>query len=121
MARHDGAEYHYVGRKDRQVQLRGFRIELGEVEAVLESFDEIGKAIAAIETQPATGHPILVAYIKVNGDGKAMRVRDIKEKASQHLPPQAVPQTIHLVRRLPLSQNGKIDMSELRRMTARRG
>jgi amino acid adenylation domain-containing protein len=121
MARHDGAEYHYLGRKDRQVQLRGFRIELGEVEAVLESFDEIGKAIAAIETQPATGHPILVAYIKVNTGGKAMLARDIKEKASQHLPPQAVPQTIHLVRRLPLSQHGKIDMSELRRMTARRG
>jgi amino acid adenylation domain-containing protein len=121
MARYNGAEYHYIGRRDRQVQLRGFRIELGEVEAVLESFDEVGKAITAIETRSATGLPSLVAYIKVNGDSDAMGVKEIKDKASHYLPPQAVPQTIHLVRRLPLSQNGKIDMAELRRMTAKRG
>jgi acyl-CoA synthetase (AMP-forming)/AMP-acid ligase II len=62
-----------------------------------------------------------VAYLKVNEGSDVIRVRDIKDKASRHLPPQAVPQTIHLVRQLPLSQNGKIDMAELRRMTARRG
>jgi acyl-coenzyme A synthetase/AMP-(fatty) acid ligase len=36
------------------------------------------------------------------------------------LPPQAVPQTVHLVPHLPLNQHGKLDMAELRAAVARR-
>ena len=120
LARYDGGEYHYLGRLDRQVQLRGHRIELGEVEGVLETFDEVEKAVAAVEARPATGRPVLVAYVKTSGAADAVTVKEIKAKARLMLPPQAVPQTVHLVPQLPLNQHGKLDMTELRAAVARR-
>jgi amino acid adenylation domain-containing protein len=120
LARYDGGEYHYLGRLDRQVQLRGHRIELGEVEAVLETFDEVEKAVAAVEERPATGRPALVAYVKASGAPGAVTVNDIKARARRMLPPQAVPQTVHLVPDLPLNQHGKLDVAELRAAIARR-
>jgi amino acid adenylation domain-containing protein len=120
LARYDGGEYHYLGRLDRQVQLRGHRIELGEVEAVLETFGEVEKAVAAVEARPATGRPVLVAYVKTSGAADAVTVKEIKAKARLMLPPQAVPQTVHLVPQLPLNQHGKLDMAELRAAVARR-
>jgi amino acid adenylation domain-containing protein len=120
LARYDGGEYHYLGRLDRQVQLRGHRIELGEVEAVLETFDEVERAVAAVEERPATGRPALVAYVKASGAPGAVTVKDIKARARRVLPPQAVPQTVHLVPDLPLNQHGKLDVAGLRAAIARR-
>jgi amino acid adenylation domain-containing protein len=119
LGRYDGAEYHYLGRKDRQVQLHGYRVELGEVEAALETLDEVEQAIAAIETRPATGLPALVVYIKSSADA-AVTVKTVKDQARLLLPPQAVPQSVHLVPHLPLNQHGKLDMAELRGMIAKR-
>ena len=107
LARYDGGEYHYLGRLDRQVQLRGHRIELGEVEAVLETFDEVEKAVAVVEARPATGRPALVAYVKTSGAPDAVTVKEIKAKARGVL-------------QLPLNQHGKLDMAELRAAVARR-
>jgi amino acid adenylation domain-containing protein len=112
---YDGGEYRYLGRKDRQVQLHGYRIELGEVEAALETLDEVGMAIATIETRPVTGLPALVVYVKAVAPVTTKKIKDL---ARLILPPQAVPQTVHLVPRLPLNQHGKLDMAELRGMTA---
>jgi acyl-coenzyme A synthetase/AMP-(fatty) acid ligase len=46
-------------------------------------------------------------------------VKDINAKARRVLPPQAVPQTVHLVAQLPMNQHGKLDMAELRAAIAR--
>jgi amino acid adenylation domain-containing protein len=120
LGRYDSGEYHYLGRRDRQVQLHGYRIELGEVEAALETLDGVEQAIAVIETRPATGLPALVVYVQARAAHGAVTGQEIKDQARLLLPPHEVPQTVHLVPHLPLNQHGKLDMAELRGLTANR-
>jgi nonribosomal peptide synthetase DhbF len=113
LASRDGAGFHYVGRVDRQVQLRGFRIELGEVEAALDGLAGVERSVAVVETRALTGQPVLVAYVCLRQGAPATVSSHLRERAGRLLPPQAVPQIIRVVDRMPLTPNGKVDLRAL--------
>lgn len=111
--RGDGA-IEYLGRIDDQIKLRGHRIEPGEIEAVLQRFAGVERAIVRVH-EPAAGDRRLVAWIKpAEGDAGAVDSRllaAVKDHARENLPDYMVPSWFLLLRDLPLTAHGKLDFS----------
>lgn len=101
----------FIGRKDRQIKIRGYRVELDEVENVLCSFGEVAEA-AAIATGTTSGQVEVVGVVVLKRmdatTGEALRRR-----ASEHLPPYAVPGRVDVRETLPRTPTGKIDRRAL--------
>jgi amino acid adenylation domain-containing protein/non-ribosomal peptide synthase protein (TIGR01720 family) len=100
LARWRSGELEYLGRADQQVKIRGFRIELGEIEAVLHpAVDQV--AVIAKDQR-------LVAYVVGDTPVDALRAR-----AAAVLPEHMVPSAFVRLDRLPLNNNGKLDVRAL--------
>ena len=101
----------FLGRDDRQIKIRGFRIELGSVESALRKFSEVENAVAVANTHASTGTKVLDCYISsknMNLDTEAIRA-----KLAEDLPDYMVPKSITLIRKMPITANGKIDIKAL--------
>ena len=105
-------EFEYVGRLDRQVKLRGFRIELGEVEAALLAHDGVGSAV--VELVYEGDGPRLAAFLTGAGAGLGT-AEELREWLAGRLPEHMVPSSFSVVREIPVTENGKLDRSALRR------
>jgi D-alanine--poly(phosphoribitol) ligase subunit 1 len=100
-------ELEHFGRTDDQVKIRGFRVELDAVSAVLEGVPGCVRAATvklddrtlAAFVQPATVDPALARKI-----------------VAEALPYYCVPESIHLMEALPLTDRGKIDKARLLRL-----
>lgn len=99
----------FVGRADDQVKVRGNRVEPGEVRAVLDRFPGIGRSAVAGRRGPSGGN-VLAAYL-VAEDG--VDVDAVRSFLAEHLPAYMIPAAIHVVDDLPLTGNGKLDLSRL--------
>ena len=104
--------YHCLGRMDHQVKVRGYRIELEDVEVHLR--EVLSCDLVAAVPWPVRGGAAhgLVAFagpsdVEEGPAMKAMRMR---------LPPYMVPTRLVTLACMPLSPNGKVDRSSLRRM-----
>ncbi|ORA09993.1 amino acid adenylation domain-containing protein [Mycobacterium arosiense] len=92
----------YLGRADGQVKIRGHRIELGEVQAALAAVD--GVTAAVVIAREAR----LVGYVTGGADPAQVRTR-----LGERLPAYLVPAAIVAIDALPLTRNGKLDVSRL--------
>ncbi|MFL6203049.1 MAG: amino acid adenylation domain-containing protein, partial [Thermoanaerobaculia bacterium] len=100
--RKDG-QLDFVGRTDHQVKIRGFRVELGEIEAVLREHPEVRDA--AVVARDGR----LVAWVtpdRIASEG-------LRAFLADRLPAYMVPSAIAALAELPLSPNGKVDVSAL--------
>ncbi|MGW2546711.1 AMP-binding enzyme, partial [Kitasatospora sp. NPDC001574] len=97
----------YLGRTDAQVKLRGYRIEPAEIEAALADHPEVARAAAVV----LAGRR-LVAYA-VPASGAEPAPDALREHLARRLPAYAVPDTVVLLDRLPLTLNGKLDTAAL--------
>ncbi|MEW1824166.1 amino acid adenylation domain-containing protein [Streptomyces sp. NPDC088196] len=100
---------HYVGRMDGQVKLRGFRIELGEVEAALRALP--GVLGAACLVDDAGRAPALAAFVVADRD--TLPPARVRELLAGRLPVHMLPQALHYLDRLPVTQHGKLDRTAL--------
>lgn len=100
-----------LGRADDQVKVRGHRVELGEVEAALAGCVGVAHAAAAVK-EDATGHRRLIGYA-VAAPGVPLQPALLRRELSDRLPPQAVPSTVLVLPRLPLTPSGKTDRRAL--------
>jgi amino acid adenylation domain-containing protein len=101
----------HLGRIDNQIQLRGHRIEPDEIRAVLLADAAVVTAVV-VHTQDdpqdsATAR--LDAYV-VLSEGDADGVR---QRIGRKLPDYMVPSSVTALRALPLTENGKLDVSRL--------
>jgi thioester reductase-like protein len=87
----------FLGRADRQIKLRGFRIEPGEIEAAILAHPGMRAAIVIKREER------LVAYV----------VGDAELNLHDRLPEYMVPSAIVRLDALPLTSNGKVDLSAL--------
>ena len=105
-----------TGRDDGQVKIRGHRVELGEVEAVLRRHPAVAQAVVLAPT--THGARQLVAYVqpcpRTQDEGAELAAR-LHEHLAGHLPAYMLPSHIMRLERLPLSANGKLDLSALPR------
>ncbi|SDT16354.1 amino acid adenylation domain-containing protein [Pseudomonas asplenii] len=110
--RADG-ELEFLGRNDFQVKLRGVRVELGEIEARLEAFPSVRRAVVLMVGDSAQ-HQRLVACCSFAA------TRPEEAAAHEHLaltlPAQVLPSAYLWLEALPLTANGKIDRDALRAM-----
>ena len=106
----------YLNRLDHQVQIRGYRVELGEVESALRAVSGLKDAYADIHT-PDGGEPLLAAWIVADAGGGPADA-DVRAALVDRLPHYMVPSLFLRVPELPLTVNGKIDVSALPRPPA---
>jgi len=92
----------YIGRTDNQVKIRGHRIELGEIERSLTQISGIKNAAVVLKES-------LNAYIVATGISE----KELKNKLSETLPRYMMPTHLVFIDQLPLTINGKIDVSSL--------
>jgi len=99
----------FLGRRDSQVKISGFRIEIGEIENTLLRLPGVREG-AVVVTERTDRSQQLVAFYSGERppDADAMR-----EELGQSLPKYMVPSAFHWRRRLPLTDNGKIDRKAL--------
>ncbi|MGW7304465.1 amino acid adenylation domain-containing protein [Streptomyces sp. NPDC054835] len=108
-------QFAYAGRADRQVKIRGYRVEPGEIETVLEQHPAVRDAVVLV-ADFGSGDPRLVAYpvVEAGTDAEALAA-ELKEAVAAALPAYMAPSTYLALDELPVTVNGKLDESVLRK------
>jgi len=103
-----------AGRSDDQIKISGYRVERAEVESVLAAHPLVRQACVTIG-RGGHGQPALRAFAVPAGVADADELRD---HLRDRLPAQAVPAEVTLLRALPVTPNGKVDVAALPPPTA---
>ncbi len=101
----------YLGRIDRQVKIRGCRVELTEVEFVLLQYPAVTQAVAIVADER------LVAYVVAP---TTVSTSDLRKFCQERLPDYMCPAAFGQIPAIPLTSNGKIDLSNLPQPTYQR-
>ena len=109
--RPDG-EIDFCGRLDRQAKIRGHRIELDEIGKTLNQHAcvEFATALAKISE---TGEKRLVAYVLPKANVPVLTIDDLQKHLLKSLPSYMVPAVFVRLETLPVSANGKLDLTIL--------
>lgn len=111
MIRDSDGVYEYLGRADRQLKVRGNRVEPGEIESALLSVAGIEQALVVGES-PAPDLPTeLVAYVVAS---PPLTPEEISRQLRTVLAQALVPSRIVVVAAIPVTANGKADLTALR-------
>ena len=102
---------HYVGRTDNQVKIFGIRIELGEVESTVRELTGHDAVAALPWPKTQEGYGGIHLFV---GTADELQVPELLDELRTRLPPYVVPKQVHVLPRLPLNSNGKIDRPALR-------
>ncbi len=102
----------FLGRNDYQVKMRGFRIELGEIQDALRGHPLVENAVV-MARHMGGDEAVLVAYLVVKPEGETIAIDEWRAFARQHLPYYMVPGVFLLLKALPLTINGKLDLKAL--------
>ena len=101
----------YVGRVDFQVKINGFRIELGEIEKVLESLEEVKRAV--VVTRGEADSKYLVAFLIASDENNLPSSDYIKTCIKRKLSDYMVPVKYVFLKDYPLTLNKKVDRKKL--------
>ncbi|MGA2247500.1 MAG: non-ribosomal peptide synthetase [Verrucomicrobiota bacterium] len=101
----------FVGRMDDQIKARGFRIEPNEIAAVLNRHPRVMQSVV-VARQVAQGERHLIGYV-VPAPGGLPTPSELRHHLRARLPDYMVPDSFVKLESLPLSTNGKINLSEL--------
>lgn len=96
----------YATRKDFQIKYLGHRIELGEIENVAQSLDGITRACCLFDDRKKK---LLMFY---SGDREKS---EVLSELKNLLPPFMIPGKIYRIDEMPMTKNGKIDRSCLKK------
>ncbi|MEV1014622.1 non-ribosomal peptide synthetase [Micromonospora sp. NPDC049801] len=99
----------FVGRRDRMVKVSGHRVDPIEIERVLLDHESVDDAVLIVERQSV--EPSLVAIVVLRSGAS---VAELREFAESRLPAHLVPHSLVTVDRLPSTDHGKRDVSEMR-------
>jgi len=109
--RPDG-QIEFRGRLDRQAKIRGQRVELDEIDNTLTYHPSVNFAAAMI-ANPDGGENQLVAYVLPKEHAPVPAVRELQEHLLRSLPDYMVPAIFVRLQTVPLSPNGKVDLTKL--------
>lgn len=99
----------FIGRRDNQVKIRGFRIELDEIKnAIMKDNKDINDAVIIIKDDNKQ-KKILAYFTSKKQENAGEIISSLKEK----LPNYMIPSGIMQLDKLPLNQNGKINLNQL--------
>ena len=107
-----GGHLEFVGRRDRQCKIRGFRVEPGEVRAVLLRHPEVREAAVVVSGDGEDRR--LVAHVVARSSPAPPDLGPtLRSFLADLLPPFMVPAAVRTAAALPLTINGKVDLSAL--------
>ena len=109
--RPDG-EIEFQGRLDRQTKIRGQRVELDEIANILYRHPSIEFATALARVSES-GENQLVAYVLPTKSASVPTTRELQKHLRRSLPDYMVPTRFVRLNALPLSGNGKLDLTML--------
>lgn len=109
----DGFLY-FVGRRDNQIKSAGFRISPDEVEEVLHSVAPLRQAAVVGVPDELLGQHLVAFAIAQEKAGK-LDPQEILAACAAKLPRHMVPKQVNLVGTLPMTANGKVDYTSLRK------
>ncbi|MCG0284488.1 non-ribosomal peptide synthetase [Streptomyces sp. PSAA01] len=105
---HPDGRLEHLGRIDNQVKVRGFRIELDEIRSVL--LEDRAVVAAAVVLRSGDAATIGIdAYVVLDGSSAA----EVRGRAARLLPDYMIPTSVTAVPSIPLTTNGKLDVSRL--------
>src|SRR5437879_1356552 len=99
----------FLGRRDTQVKISGFRIEIGEIDNTLLRLPGVREG-AVVVTDRTDHSEHLVAFYAAQ---RPLDANVLRDQLRESLPEYMVPSAFHWRRRLPLTDNGKIDRKAL--------
>ena len=100
----------FLGRIDTQVKLHGFRIELGEIESVACELPWVHRCISTVREE-VPGQPYLAAWVLTDEDHTDLQ--PLLSRWRSRLPGYMIPRSVQRIESMPLSANGKVDLSAL--------
>jgi acyl-coenzyme A synthetase/AMP-(fatty) acid ligase/acyl carrier protein len=112
--RPDG-EIEFCGRLDRQMKIRGQRVELDEITSVLAHHPSVDFA-TVITNIGERGENELVAYV-LPKNACVLTVHELQKHLLRSLPDYMIPTIFVRLHALPLSPNGKLDLTMLAKPT----
>src|SRR5438477_8636727 len=104
----------FLGRRDTQVKVSGFRIEIGEIENALLRVPGVREDAVVVTERADRGRHLVAFY---SGE-RPVDANALRERLSASLPQYIVPTVFHWRKRLPLTDNGKIDKRALAALAA---
>lgn len=99
----------FLGREDRQLKVNGFRIEPGEVEAAIREHPAVQECVVSGASTPG-GQRRLVGLV-VPREGESLHSATVLTHLRSRLPHYLIPGQVHVLARLPLTSNGKVDIA----------
>ncbi|MEI5527872.1 amino acid adenylation domain-containing protein [Streptomyces brasiliscabiei] len=103
---------HLLGRADAQIKVRGHRIEPGEIESRLAEWPELKQAVVTVRPDHGGGENVLCAYC-VPTPGRTLDRRALRRQLAGTLPTFMIPTHFTELPALPLTTNGKVDLTAL--------
>ena len=113
--RPDG-QIEFRGRLDRQTKIRGQRVELDEIGSVLTQHPSIDFA-TAITSISQGGENQLVAYVLPKKNAPVPTAHELRKYLLRSLPDYMMPAAFVRLHALPVSPNGKLDLTMLAQPT----
>jgi amino acid adenylation domain-containing protein len=114
LARWNGhGQLEYVGRADTQVKIRGLRIEPAEIDEALTAYPGIAQAVTTLRAVAGRADKRLCAYLVPATPDANLDPRRLRRFVAERLPVFMIPAEFVVLDRLPLSANGKLDLSRL--------
>jgi amino acid adenylation domain-containing protein len=95
-----------LGRRDFEVKVHGFRVNLSEIEACLEGFADVNRAVVVLDGYDM--NQTLNAYV-VAKPGVAAQPDELRRLVGRMLPSYMAPSRFHFVEDLPVLSTGKVD------------
>jgi len=103
----------FLGRIDNQVKIRGYRIELGEIESQLLTYHAVKEAVVAVR-EDNSSNKYICGYIVVKNELAAeLNIAEIRTHLAKSLPDYMIPSYFIQLDKIPVNQNGKIDIKAL--------
>ena len=102
----------FLGRLDNQVKINGYRVELGEIETSLLKIPGIMDTTVLLEQSEG----ILYAIMTENDKYHYRNAEFYKEALRAHLPSYMIPSEYVKLESIPLTENGKRDIDEIRKL-----
>jgi len=102
--------YRYLGRRDKLVKIRGFRVSTSTIEEQLLKIKGVAKA--SVTARQHNQGKQLIAFIK-RKDNETLTAIEIRSQLRGHLPEYMHPTVIKMVKEIPITQNGKVDLQAL--------
>ncbi len=106
-------EYVFIRRDDNQIKIRGHRVEPSYIEVILQKCPDISNAAVTSMYSTRSQSIVLVAYCVLKKMGS---IEQVKSFAKSQLSSYMIPSAFISCDELPISPNGKIDLSSLPRI-----